>query len=50
MEYVAGVRITRYCDSHRLSIEDRLEVFNQVCILSRQIFWWRSWTERPFPS
>jgi non-specific serine/threonine protein kinase/serine/threonine-protein kinase len=31
MEYVAGVRITRYCDSHRLSIEDRLEVFNQVC-------------------
>src|SRR6266404_1159982 len=31
MEYVAGVRITDYCDSKRLSIRERLDVFVQVC-------------------
>ncbi len=31
MEYVKGVPITRYCDDHKLSIEDRLALFRQVC-------------------
>jgi eukaryotic-like serine/threonine-protein kinase len=31
MEYVAGVPITEYCDSHRLSIKERLELFMHVC-------------------
>jgi len=31
MEYVAGVPITEYCDNHRLSIKERLELFMQVC-------------------
>ena len=31
MEYVAGVPITEYCDNHRLSIQERLELFTQVC-------------------
>src|SRR5580698_2975040 len=31
MEYVAGVPITEYCDNHRLSIKERLELFTQVC-------------------
>jgi serine/threonine protein kinase len=31
MEYVAGVPITEYCDSHRLSIKERLELFMRVC-------------------
>ena len=31
MEYVAGVRITDYCDNHRLSTRERLELFMQVC-------------------
>jgi len=31
MEYVKGVPITRYCDDNRLSIEDRLALFQQVC-------------------
>ena len=31
MEYVAGVRITDYCDNHRLSTCERLELFVQVC-------------------
>jgi tetratricopeptide (TPR) repeat protein len=31
MEYVAGVPITEYCDNHRLSIPERLELFTQVC-------------------
>jgi serine/threonine protein kinase/Flp pilus assembly protein TadD len=31
MEYVAGVPITEYCDSHRLSINERLDLFTQVC-------------------
>ena len=31
MEYVAGVPITAYCDNHRLSIRERLELFMHVC-------------------
>src|SRR5580698_5917637 len=31
MEYVAGVPITTYCDSHRLSTRERLELFMRVC-------------------
>jgi len=31
MEYVEGQAITEYCDEHRLSIEDRLKLFVQVC-------------------
>jgi non-specific serine/threonine protein kinase/serine/threonine-protein kinase len=31
MEYVAGVPITTYCDNHRLSTRDRLELFIHVC-------------------
>ncbi len=31
MEHVRGVPITDYCDTHRLSIEERLELFIQVC-------------------
>ena len=31
MEYVAGVPITGYCDKHRLSIRERLELFVHVC-------------------
>lgn len=31
MEYVAGQPITRYCDEHRLSIRQRLELFIRVC-------------------
>ena len=31
MEYVAGVPITQYCDQHRLTIRERLELFVQVC-------------------
>lgn len=31
MEYVAGVPINEYCDRHRLSIEERLELFLHVC-------------------
>jgi serine/threonine protein kinase len=31
MEYVKGVPITRYCDENRLSIEERLALFQQVC-------------------
>ena len=31
MEYVAGIPITSYCDEHRLSTRERLEVFAQVC-------------------
>jgi non-specific serine/threonine protein kinase/serine/threonine-protein kinase len=31
MEYVAGVPITLYCDKHRLSIRERLQLFVQVC-------------------
>jgi serine/threonine protein kinase/tetratricopeptide (TPR) repeat protein len=31
MEYVAGVPITEYCDTHRLSIKERLALLMQVC-------------------
>jgi len=31
MEYVQGLPITRYCDEHRLSISDRLDLFCTVC-------------------
>src|ERR1700751_5218882 len=31
MEYVAGVRITAYCDKHKLNTRDRLELFVHVC-------------------
>ena len=31
MEYVAGVPITDYCDTHRLSTRERLELFIRVC-------------------
>jgi len=31
MEYVEGLPVTQYCDQHRLSIEERLGIFLQVC-------------------
>jgi serine/threonine-protein kinase len=31
MEYVDGVPITTYCDQQRLTIEERLELFRDVC-------------------
>ncbi len=31
MEHVAGIPITAYCDTHRLSVEERLGLFIQVC-------------------
>ena len=31
MEYVNGVPITKYCDTHRLTTEQRLSVFVRVC-------------------
>lgn len=31
MEYVAGVSITEYCDEHKVSIRDRLDLFLRVC-------------------
>ena len=31
MEYVAGIPITAYCDKHRLSTRERLELFMLVC-------------------
>lgn len=31
MEYVAGVPITEYCDTHRLTTRERLELFIPVC-------------------
>ncbi|UCG58951.1 MAG: serine/threonine protein kinase, partial [Phycisphaerales bacterium] len=31
MEFVKGLRIAEYCDQHRLSIEERLALFLQVC-------------------
>jgi WD40 repeat protein len=31
MEHVKGMPITRYCDEHRLTIEQRLRLFEQVC-------------------
>ena len=31
MEYVAGIPITAYCDKHRLTTRQRMELFIQVC-------------------
>ncbi|MFC2167279.1 tetratricopeptide repeat protein [Acidobacteriota bacterium] len=31
MELVRGIRITEYCDKHKLSTRERLELFIQVC-------------------
>ena len=31
MEYVAGLPITEYCDEHRLTMRQRMELFVQVC-------------------
>ncbi len=31
MEYVAGVPITSYCDKHRLTVRQRMELFIHVC-------------------
>ncbi len=31
MEYVEGEVITKYCDSHHLSIEERLALFQKIC-------------------
>ena len=31
MEYVDGESITKYCDEHRLSLQDRLRLFQKVC-------------------
>jgi len=31
MEYVDGLSITEHCDQHKLSIEERLKLFIQVC-------------------
>jgi eukaryotic-like serine/threonine-protein kinase len=31
MEYVPGLPITEYCDKHRLTVNERLELFMQVC-------------------
>jgi serine/threonine protein kinase len=31
MEYVDGLRLTDYCDAHRLSIDERLRLFEKVC-------------------
>ena len=32
MEYVKGLSITEHCDRHKLTIEDRLILFRQVCL------------------
>ncbi|MAE77406.1 MAG: hypothetical protein CMJ85_11115 [Planctomycetes bacterium] len=31
MEYVDGIRITDYCDNHRLTVQARLEIFLDIC-------------------
>ena len=31
MEYVKGLSITKHCDHHKLTIEERLRLFKQVC-------------------
>ena len=31
MEYIKGLSITEYCDCHKLTIEDRLQLFLKVC-------------------
>ena len=32
MEYVKGLSIIEHCDSHKLTIEDRLSLFRQICL------------------
>ena len=32
MEYVKGLSITEYCDHHKLTIEERLRLFRQICL------------------
>ncbi len=32
MEYVEGLPITEHCDRHKLAIEDRLNLFQQICL------------------
>jgi serine/threonine protein kinase/tetratricopeptide (TPR) repeat protein len=32
MDHVEGVRIDQYCDTHRLSIAERLQLFRTVCL------------------
>jgi eukaryotic-like serine/threonine-protein kinase len=32
MEYIEGERIDLYCDRHRLTVAERLEIFRQVCL------------------
>lgn len=32
MEYVKGLSITEHCDRHKLTIEERLNLFRQVCL------------------
>jgi serine/threonine protein kinase len=32
MEYVKGLSITEHCDHHKLTIEDRLNLFRKVCL------------------
>jgi len=31
MEYIDGLKLTRFCDDHALSVEERLDLFVQVC-------------------
>jgi len=31
MELVKGVPLTRYCDEHKLGLQDRLQIFIQIC-------------------
>ncbi len=30
MEYIQGIPVTKYCDKHRLKIQERLELFIRV--------------------
>ena len=32
MEYVAGTRVTNYCDENKLSITKRLQLFQKICL------------------
>ncbi|MHC4146422.1 MAG: serine/threonine protein kinase, partial [Planctomycetota bacterium] len=32
MEFVKGLSITEHCDRHKLTVEDRLSLFRQVCL------------------
>jgi non-specific serine/threonine protein kinase/serine/threonine-protein kinase len=31
MEYITGIPITQYCDQHKMTVRERLELFVQVC-------------------